>query len=75
MGFCSVFPMQNIIFPTNLKNQIFIIFILETDRYYCLAVLPVDEKNNLVLPYFNSVVLQITFHNEIIKMAWMVPSL
>ena len=44
--------------PYESNNIIFILptdrpycFILLTDRPYFFAVLPVDQKNNLVLPY------------------------
>ena len=54
MGFTSVFAMEIIIFNKNTdpKNQISLfLFCRPTGRpYFFFAVLPVDQKINLVLP-------------------------
>ena len=58
-----MFAMQNIMFKENTdpKNQITLfLFCRPTDPIF-LAVLPVDQKINLVSPYFNLVGSQINF--------------
>ena len=58
-----MFAMQNIMFKKNTdpkKQIILFLFCRPTDPIF-LAVLPVDQKINLVSPYFNLVVSQINF--------------